>query len=445
MSNPPGSRRKLLGLATFFFLLGALAWAMQRSVPGWLLFAVLLGIATTWPATLLVSVLFRGTGLEPVSVAGVVVGLLALAVCSLLWAWALTVLPSMSRSARKAWALASLLCVLVSTAPLVCWWSGATACPPGLLRLATYQASFFEDVLYMRNAPKRGLPSGPGMMEPAIAVQVSVAGLVAATTNGFLWAALLGAMVVAGQRVGWRLAPESAVARPLESVAEPVPAPSPQRRPRARLGLWLVVAAAGFVIGFPVAVNVYERQVVSPSAWSGNVEPVESWSRYADIDAFTSAVRIVLGNPANDIRLAFTDAPSITGPEGTTALSIRYRVASPAPDDYVGFVRDLDPPVDWRGWGGVTFFAAIDGELRGPVVFRFREVSGEVWQAVAPLGAAGHGALHFDLRGLEPAPQSPRTNGQVGLGAIDQYGIEIGHAGPGLAGTLLLGQNFLVC
>jgi hypothetical protein len=78
------------------------------------------------------------------------------------------------------------------------------------------------------------------------------------------------------------------------------------------------------------------------------------------------------------------------------------------------------------------------------VTFHFRETSGEVWKSVLPIGAAQEaGILFFNLDAtLQWDPSSAKENGEADLGAIDSYGLQIGHSGPGLTGSLVLGENF---
>ncbi len=450
MSHDNVRRLKLIGLAGCFWLVGVVSWvaagSFYRWAPyaDWLLFAVVLGNATTWPAILLLGALARASGVEASGAAFPVALAVLIGFCSFFWAWAITSLPIMGPSDRRRFALTTVALILLSAAPLLCWWSGSAGCPEGLRRLGDYQAMWYEDQLYMGNAPDRsGAPTPADLaVRPAILVQVSAAGVLAAAANGLLWASLLAMAVAIVQRVASTASPRQPEVRQGPPVARPLPAPVSRRPTWARPGLWLAIAAILFVIAFPVAAERYEKRSLSRSAAEGDVVPVETWSDYADIAAFESAIRRVVTSDANDMRLAFAHDPFFAGDDGA-ALAIAYHIGAPPPNDYVGFQRDLDPPADWRGWGAASFFAWGDPVDRGQVIFQLRETSGELWRSVVPLPPVAGGVLRFAFDSLELAPSSPRGNGELDLGAVDQYGIEIGHAGPGVSGTLTLGTNFL--
>jgi hypothetical protein len=73
------------------------------------------------------------------------------------------------------------------------------------------------------------------------------------------------------------------------------------------------------------------------------------------------------------------------------------------------------------------------------LVIQFRESSGEVWRYLTNLSTFGVKDLRLPLNKatFHWADWSTQENGRIDLGAIDHYGIYVGHDGLG-SGTIYL-------
>lgn len=171
------------------------------------------------------------------------------------------------------------------------------------------------------------------------------------------------------------------------------------------------------------------------------VATVEDWLAFGDAAAVEATIERNLGaGTANTMTLTLLD---LTGsPGGQGGLGIDYEIGEDAPDDFVGFNRTLDEIQDWRGATHLALWVEPGSATTPDLVFQFRETSGEVWRYTGPLGG-----LRSDVPLMLPlaadtftrADWSTEANGEIDLDAIDQYGIYIGHVGPGITGTLNIG------
>lgn len=186
-----------------------------------------------------------------------------------------------------------------------------------------------------------------------------------------------------------------------------------------------------------------------------SVTVVEDWSAFGGADAVEDAISRNLGQGENTMDLSLSAAAGSALPPGDM-LSLAYDIGAAAPDDFVGFNRDLQGPADWSGAAAIAMW--LDGAAAPDVdlVFQFRERSGEVWRhegsIAAPAGAMPAPAgglpqvavLKLDKGTFERTDWSTAENDEIDLRAIDQYGVYVGHRGAGKAGVVGLGPIVLL-
>lgn len=173
---------------------------------------------------------------------------------------------------------------------------------------------------------------------------------------------------------------------------------------------------------------------------------VESWDTFSDVEAVEAAIARNLGVGENTMELALAGAPATAGGLGA-ALELTYDIGAAAPHDFVGFNRSFDLPADWSGASAVAMWVDETADAGVNVVFQFRERSGEVWRYEGPMPTASDGAplrLPLDLETFAWANWSTEENGAIDLDAVDQYGVYVGHAGPGRSGVVTLGPIVVV-
>lgn len=173
---------------------------------------------------------------------------------------------------------------------------------------------------------------------------------------------------------------------------------------------------------------------------------VEDWAAFATADDVEGAIGRNLGMGANAMTLTL-QASGLAPDLEASAVNIAYAIGADAPHDFVGFDRRLDAPADWTGARAVALWIDAAGAPGADLVFQFREGSGEVWryQGSMPEATAGEPVLlALDAERFAWATWSREANGAIDLEAIDQYGVYVGHAGPGLDGVLMLGPIAIV-
>lgn len=173
------------------------------------------------------------------------------------------------------------------------------------------------------------------------------------------------------------------------------------------------------------------------------VTVLDDWSAYASVDRLEDATDRNLGMGENTMDLTLVPAPD----ENEVAMVMAYDIGAAAPEDFVGFDRVLAGAPDWSGATAVALW--VEANTDGPVdlVFQFREVTGEVWRGQVPLPQAGADmplVLPLDGESFQWADWSPADNGAIDLGAIDQYGLYVGHGGPGRSGSVSFGPIVLL-
>lgn len=176
---------------------------------------------------------------------------------------------------------------------------------------------------------------------------------------------------------------------------------------------------------------------------------VEDWSAFGDVDAVEGAIGRNLGMGENALALRLVPAASPLAPGAQ--LELAYEIGAAAPHDFVGFDRSLDAPADWSGARAVALWVASEEATEVEVVFQFREASGEVWRhqgamPAAAISSAGDGmvVLPFDPETFAWASWSREENGTIDLEDVDQYGVYVGHTGPGRSGAVRLGPIAVV-
>jgi len=186
------------------------------------------------------------------------------------------------------------------------------------------------------------------------------------------------------------------------------------------------------------------------------VTVVEDWAEFESADAVESTIARNLGVGENSMTLSLGAAEASTLPDDglvytyvipNGVLVLTYEILASAPHDFVGFNRDLDPPADWTGASDLALWidATMDADVN--VVFQFREISGEVWRHQGPMPTSADGSplvVPIDAEAFAWASWSTTENGTPDLGAIDQYGVYVGHSGPGRAGVVHFGPIALI-
>lgn len=171
------------------------------------------------------------------------------------------------------------------------------------------------------------------------------------------------------------------------------------------------------------------------------VAVVENWQALSDTASVEAAIERNLGAGAtNTMTLALLDPWAAPGGQG--GLAIDYWIGEEAPDDFVGFNRSLASAQDWREATHLGVWADPGSTSIVELVVQFKEASGEVWRYQGPAGdipVDGLLLLPLDASTFTWADWSTTENGEIDLAAINQYGVYIGHVGPGVVGTLSIG------
>jgi hypothetical protein len=172
---------------------------------------------------------------------------------------------------------------------------------------------------------------------------------------------------------------------------------------------------------------------------AGNVVLIDDWKAANDSGHPQSKLQKNLAVPGNTLRI---QPSALARPQQPWSIDLAYGISVSSPDDYVGFDRDLPVPQDWRG----TDHVLIDVDARRApgvaLVFQFWEASGEVWRHTAQPSSLANGEplrIPLDTQSFQRATWSTLANGAIDLGAINSYGIYIGHTGAGRAGVVTLG------
>jgi len=166
---------------------------------------------------------------------------------------------------------------------------------------------------------------------------------------------------------------------------------------------------------------------------------VEDWSSYADDAALQSAFTTNKGWANNEIKL--TRLPAGASPLGPAGVAVAYEIQAAAPNDYVGFERDLAVPQDWSGYKELALAVQTTDRSDRQLVIQFQEPSGEVWRhrlKLRDVPLDGLVTVPLDPSAWEWADWSTPGNKQLDLGQINHVGVFIGHTGPG-AGEVRLG------
>ena len=165
---------------------------------------------------------------------------------------------------------------------------------------------------------------------------------------------------------------------------------------------------------------------------------IEDWSGYADDDALVDAYSFNTAVPDNDLELQIRSdgAPGVS--TGVTAV---YSITAPAPNDYVGFDRALGTAEDWSPYTHLAVQVEPGDRTKSQLVVQWHEASGEVWRhrtQFADIPADGKLLIPLTADAWEWADWSDERNQALDLDAVVQFGVYMGHNGPG-AGSVKLG------
>lgn len=176
----------------------------------------------------------------------------------------------------------------------------------------------------------------------------------------------------------------------------------------------------------------------APAAGRPDRLVVEDWSGYADDDALAEAYSFNTAVPDNSLELRLEPSLIAGGPVGAVAA---YSITVPAPNDYAGFDLGLAPVQDWSGYTHLSIVAEPSEKSARQLVLQWHETSGEVWRhrtQFEDIPTDGPLLIPLTADAWEWADWSARDNQKLDLGAVERYGLFIGHAGPG-GGTVKLG------
>jgi hypothetical protein len=171
---------------------------------------------------------------------------------------------------------------------------------------------------------------------------------------------------------------------------------------------------------------------------------VEDWGSFEDVAAVEAAISRNLGQGDNEMTLDL-EAEEMGAALGTW-LALTYDIGAAEPHDFVGFDRTLDAQADWSGAGSIAVWLDPSEAPGTDFVLQWREGSGEVWRYQGPLAAVSPGeplVLPLSTDYFARADWSTTANEQIDLGDVNQYGLYVGHAGPGATGTLRVGPVVL--
>jgi hypothetical protein len=176
------------------------------------------------------------------------------------------------------------------------------------------------------------------------------------------------------------------------------------------------------------------------------IDIVEDWSTYGSVDLVEDTItrNLGLGDNIMDLTLGPAD---VEGMPSGDVLIMAYEIGAPAPDDFVGFNRDLEAPDDWSAAKAAGLWIAAGEDPGVDFAFQFRESSGEVWRAQAAVPAGGSGSpvtLDLGADTFKWADWSTKENGRIDLSAIDQYGLYVGHQGSDKSGSVDIGPIVLL-
>lgn len=166
---------------------------------------------------------------------------------------------------------------------------------------------------------------------------------------------------------------------------------------------------------------------------------VEDWTPYDGDADLAGAYSVNLGWADNTLDLALLGADE--GPGGLEGMVASYGITAPAPNDYVGFERDLDAMSDWSSYTHLVLRATAEPRGPGRLVVQWYEATGEVWTHAVPLAdLPADGVLMIPLTAdaWTWAEWSDKRNQKMDPQMATRYGVFIGHAGPA-AGTVTFG------
>jgi hypothetical protein len=227
----------------------------------------------------------------------------------------------------------------------------------------------------------------------------------------------------------------------------PAPAsPAAQTAPsEAGAGVVAPYPAPGSILGAPAPGTNAEGTPVDPAAWvRAQVSPAESvliddWKAANDSGQPESLVKENLAVSGNALRI---EPSTLQRAQQPWSIDLAYGISAAAPNDYVGFDRDLPQQQNWSGADHVLIDVDASRAPGVALVFQFWEASGEVWRHTASLSSLVPGEplrVPLDSQHFERAGWSARVNDVIDLDAIDTFGVYVGHTGPGRAGNLTLG------
>jgi hypothetical protein len=182
------------------------------------------------------------------------------------------------------------------------------------------------------------------------------------------------------------------------------------------------------------AVAWVQSQVGSPA-----VVLVDDWKAANDSGQPESYVKENLAANGNTMRI---QPSALARAQQPWSIDLAYGISALDPNDYVGFDRDLPQAQDWSGTDHIVIDVDASQAPEVALVFQFWEASGEVWRHTALLSSLAKGeplTVPLDTQHFQRAEWSTRANDAIDLGAINTYGVYVGHTGPGRAGVVTLG------
>lgn len=167
---------------------------------------------------------------------------------------------------------------------------------------------------------------------------------------------------------------------------------------------------------------------------------VEDWTGYADDEALAGAFNVNLGWADNTLGLSLLGEGD--GPGGRPGMAARYAITAQAPNDYVGFERDLEAMTDWSPYTHLVLRVDAPTPAALKLVVQWYEATGEVWTHTLPLAevpADGLVRIPLTADAWTWAEWSDRRNQKMDPQMATRFGIFVGHGGPA-EGTIRFGS-----
>lgn len=222
-------------------------------------------------------------------------------------------------------------------------------------------------------------------------------------------------------------APAAVISTIVVVIATPVPAHTPTSLPPTPTEILPTEA--------PTPVPATEPKVVPTSIEDPEPPPTTVPQRLIltiedfEYDSINELLgRYQINAPGNELYPELTDASRARN--GLHALGMRYKILDDPPSDYVGMEHDISQVADWRNFSELCLWIQNEN-YTGHFVVQFREYGGEVWKYPIQLRniTASDICIPLTTQYFFQAEHSSNQNGELDLGAIDNFAFYLGSGG----------------